>query len=90
MKSAKQPQTEALDTVWRPGPDLRELLLAAILHRNPIPIAYRLNYLANFYVGPLVAQFAPARPEPTSQLRPFATGRRGWGTVLQDRRLLPA
>jgi len=56
VKSVKQPQTEAPDTVWRPGPDLRELLLAAILHRNPIPIAYRLNYLANFYVGPLVAR----------------------------------
>ena len=60
MKSAKQPQTEAPDTVWRPGPDLRELLLAAILHRNPIPIAYRLNYLANFYVGPLVARMEKA------------------------------
>jgi len=56
VKSAKQPHAEAPDTVWRPGPDLRELLLAAILHRNPIPIAYRLNYLANFYVGPLVAR----------------------------------
>ena len=60
MKSAKQTQAEAPDTVWRPGPDMRELLLAAILHRNPIPVAYRLNYLANFYVGPLVARMEKA------------------------------
>ena len=56
MSAAHQPHSDAPDTGWRPGPDLRELILAAILHRNPIPVAYRLNYLANFYVGPLVAK----------------------------------
>jgi hypothetical protein len=30
------------------------LVLTAILKNNPIPIAYRLNYVVNFYVGPLV------------------------------------
>jgi DNA-binding MarR family transcriptional regulator len=54
MKGATKFQHEMPDTVWRPEPDARELILAAILHRNPIPIAYRINYLANFYVGPLV------------------------------------
>jgi DNA-binding MarR family transcriptional regulator len=56
VSTATDPRDEAPDTVWRPGPDPRDLILAAILHRNPIPIAYRLNYLANFYVGPLVAR----------------------------------
>lgn len=56
MNPATQPQSERPDTVWRPHADARELILAAILHRNPIPIAYRLNYLANFYVGPLAAK----------------------------------
>ena len=56
MKAATRPQRENPDTVWRPEPDARELVLAAILHRNPIPIAYRVNYLANFYVGPLVTK----------------------------------
>ena len=55
MKAATT-QREIPDTVWRPGPDARELILAAILHRNPIPVAYRVNYLANFYVGPLVTE----------------------------------
>ena len=42
-------------TVWEPENDLlRHLVLTAILRNNPIPIAYRLNYVANFYVGPLV------------------------------------
>lgn len=42
-------------TVWEPENDLlRHLVLTAILKNNPIPIAYRLNYVANFYVGPLV------------------------------------
>lgn len=41
---------------WQPaGAVVRDLLLKAILDDNPIPLAYRLNYLANFYVGPLVA-----------------------------------
>ena len=34
---------------------LHGLLLEAILKDNPIPLAYRMNYIANFYVGPLVA-----------------------------------
>ena len=47
---ADQPQT-----VWEPENDLlRHLVLTAILRNNPIPVAYRLNYVANFYVGPLV------------------------------------
>lgn len=54
MKTATRLQAVRPDTIWRPGPDPRELILAAILHRNPIPFAYRINYLANFYVGPLV------------------------------------
>lgn len=42
-------------TIWQPESDLsRRLTLAAILKGNPLPIAYRLNYLANFYVGPLI------------------------------------
>ena len=46
---------DAQQTVWEPENDLlRQLVLTAILKNNPIPIAYRLNYVANFYVGPLV------------------------------------
>jgi DNA-binding MarR family transcriptional regulator len=42
-------------TIWQPDSDvMRRLMLAAILENNPLPIAYRLNYLANFYVGPLM------------------------------------
>ena len=33
---------------------MRHLVLTAILKNNPIPMAYRLNYVANFYVGPLI------------------------------------
>jgi DNA-binding MarR family transcriptional regulator len=60
VKTATPLQTESPDTVWRPGPNPRELILAAILRRNPIPIAYRINYLANFYVGPLIAKMESA------------------------------
>ena len=56
MKGATKLKREIPDTVWRPEPDARELILAAILHGNPIPIAYRVNYLANFYVGPLITK----------------------------------
>ncbi len=56
MKQAQNLEREIPDTVWRPAPDARDLILAAILHRNPIPVAYRINYLANFYVGPLVTE----------------------------------
>lgn len=55
-------------TVWRPeAARSRDLILAAILERSPIPIAYRVNYLANFYVEPLVKEleksFGMTRPE---------------------------
>jgi MarR family transcriptional regulator, temperature-dependent positive regulator of motility len=55
-------------TVWQPDTDAeRRLTLAAILENNPLPIAYRLNYLANFYVGPLIRnmeqEFSMTRPE---------------------------
>lgn len=55
-------------TVWQPDTDAeRRLTLAAILENNPLPIAYRLNYLANFYVGPLIKsmeqEFSMTRPE---------------------------
>jgi len=42
---------------WQPDAYVvHKLLLEAILRDNPIPAAYRINYVANFYVGPLVAQ----------------------------------
>src|SRR5260221_427032 len=55
-------------TSWQPPADvLHQLLLNAILKNNPIPAAYRIRYVANFYVGPLVAQmeksFKLTRPE---------------------------
>jgi DNA-binding MarR family transcriptional regulator len=55
-------------TAWQPDTDAeRRLTLAAILKNNPLPIAYRLNYLANFYVGPLIKnmeqEFGMTRPE---------------------------
>jgi DNA-binding MarR family transcriptional regulator len=55
-------------TVWQPeARPSRGGILAAILENNPIPIAYRLNFLANFYVGPLVKEveraFRMTRPE---------------------------
>jgi len=55
-------------TICRPDNDfVRQLVLAAILKNNPIPIAYRLNYVANFYVGPLVKgiekKYKMTRPE---------------------------
>jgi DNA-binding MarR family transcriptional regulator len=55
-------------TIWQPEPDAtRRLTLAAILEDNPLPIAYRLNYLANFYVGPLIKnmeqELGMTRPE---------------------------
>ena len=55
-------------TIWQPDNDfVRQLVLAAILKNNPIPIAYRLNYVANFYVGPLInkieKKYKMTRPE---------------------------
>src|SRR5215510_16171499 len=57
-----------LQTIWQPAADvLHQLLLNAILKDNPIPAAYRISYVANFYVGPLVAkmekEFRLTRPE---------------------------
>jgi DNA-binding MarR family transcriptional regulator len=52
----KSGRTEELNVGWQPGERvLHGLLLEAILKDNPIPVAYRMNYIANFYVGPLVA-----------------------------------
>jgi DNA-binding MarR family transcriptional regulator len=53
---------------WQPEGDVvHQLLLQAILRDNPIPAAYRINYVANFYVGPLIAnmekRFGLTRPE---------------------------
>ena len=53
---------------WQPEGDVvHQLLLDAILKNNPIPAAYRINYVANFYVGPLIANmertFNLTRPE---------------------------
>src|SRR5450432_1132417 len=53
---------------WQPDADiLHHLLLDAVLKNNPIPAAYRISYVANFYVGPLVAKmeksFKLTRPE---------------------------
>src|SRR5690242_19699830 len=55
-------------TVWEPDVDFdRRETLAAVLKGNPLPIAYRLSYVANFYVGPLVKNmersFGLSRPE---------------------------
>jgi DNA-binding MarR family transcriptional regulator len=68
MNHATKPDAQAGQTVWQPeAARTRDLILAAILERNPIPIAYRVNYLANFYVGPLVKEleksFGMSRPE---------------------------
>lgn len=52
-RGAAEPDTR---TSWQPHADvLHHLLLDAILKNNPIPAAYRISYVANFYVGPLVA-----------------------------------
>lgn len=58
MKSRRRPVTDdRSETSWQPeGELLHGLILDAILKGNPIPVAYRINYVANFYVGPLVAQ----------------------------------
>jgi DNA-binding MarR family transcriptional regulator len=55
MSNTAVADSSARHTVWQPDNDvMRQLVLAAILKNNPIPIAYRLNYVANFYVGPLI------------------------------------
>lgn len=55
-------------TSWQAeGEVLHHLLLRAILKNNPIPAAYRINYVANFFIGPLVKEmeksFKLTRPE---------------------------
>ncbi|HMF21024.1 MAG TPA: MarR family winged helix-turn-helix transcriptional regulator [Pseudolabrys sp.] len=55
-------------TTWQPETDIvHHLLLDNILKDNPVPSAYRINYVANFYIGPLVAnmekKFKLTRPE---------------------------
>ena len=48
-------------TSWQPEGDvLHDLLLRALLKNNPIPAAYRINYVANFYVGPLIREIERA------------------------------
>lgn len=68
MNPGKRKRPAGGRTVWQPAAaKARDLILAAILERNPIPIAYRVNYLANFYIGPLVKEleksFGMSRPE---------------------------
>ena len=59
-KTANLPADEG-HTVWEPDGDFdRRERLAAVLNGNPIPVAYRLNYVANFYVGPLVKNMEQA------------------------------
>jgi DNA-binding MarR family transcriptional regulator len=55
-------------TSWQAeGEVLHHLLLRAILKNNPIPAVYRINYVANFFIGPLVKEmeqsFKLTRPE---------------------------
>ncbi len=68
MSRPAVPNTDDVHTIWQPDADAaRRLTLAAILDDNPLPIAYRLNYLANFYVGPLIKkmehELGMTRPE---------------------------
>ena len=61
-------RADNVHTIWQPDADVaRRMTLAAILEDNPLPIAYRLNYLANFYVGPLIKkmeqELGMTRPE---------------------------
>lgn len=54
---ARRAVQPAEERSWQPDAGLlHELILGAILKDNPIPTAYRINYVANFYVGPLVAE----------------------------------
>ena len=68
MSKVAAAKTDHRDTSWQPeGAVLHQLLLGAILKNNPIPAAYRINYVANFYVGPLIKEIETAfkltRPE---------------------------
>jgi MarR family transcriptional regulator, temperature-dependent positive regulator of motility len=68
MRKSTSLATDEGPTVWEPDSDFgRRETLAAVLKGNPLPVAYRLNYVANFYVGPLVKNmeqtFGLSRPE---------------------------
>ena len=68
MSKAAATESDRRQTSWQPeGEVLHHLLLRAILKNNPIPAAYRINYVANFYVGPLIKKieksFKLTRPE---------------------------
>ena len=68
MGNAEVRKLDKHHTSWHPGTDVvHQLLLDNILKNNPIPSAYRINYAANFYIGPLIAnmerKFKLTRPE---------------------------
>lgn len=68
MRRNTKPAAGEGHTVWEPDSDFdRRETLAAVLKDNPLPVAYRLNYVANFYVRPLVKNmelaFGLSRPE---------------------------
>lgn len=68
MRTASAKLERERDTIWQsPEASERLTILDAILKQNPIPTAYRLAYVANFYVGPLVnmmaSEFKMTRPE---------------------------
>lgn len=68
MRTASAKLERERDTIWQsPEASERLAILDAILKGNPIPTAYRLAYVANFYIGPLVnlmaSQFKMTRPE---------------------------
>ncbi len=68
MANAALKPSDDRTTIWQPDTDfVRRRVLAAILKDNPIPFAYRINYVANFYVGPLIRsiekRFDMTRPE---------------------------
>jgi DNA-binding MarR family transcriptional regulator len=68
---AKNPLRKKADdnTSWQPAVEpVHSLILKAILTDNPIPLAYRINYVANFYVGPLVGMLESS----------FKVTRAGW------------
>ena len=68
MRRTTSLATDEGHTVWEPDGDFgRRETLAAVLKGNPLPVAYRLSYVTNFYVGPLVKNmertFGLSRPE---------------------------
>ena len=68
MKRNTSLPADAGNTVWEPDSGFgRRETLAAVLDGNSLPIAYRLSYVANFFVGPLVKNvgraFGLSRPE---------------------------